>query len=174
MEFKWIFPGSDPHQLLGIFTDKEFLADFAREIPVAEHRAEIIRHAPGDVETVLFWTIATNHVPAVFRPFVPSKVNLEWRTRWSGRDTAAIRGSFNAKSPNPACTFAGVTSIDANDEGASVWKLKGPVTAKRRGLLSGNFIASHLVDLFRAVLKDQAGVAERQLGGLPEQPSHDT
>lgn len=165
MDFEWMFPGHTPHQILELFTDADFLEEFSKEIPVAEHRADIERL--GQRTTVdLHWKFPTEMAPSVVRPFLPPQVALEWTTSWTTADEV-ISGAFETHSNDPAVTFHGEASLESAGKDGTAWHLSGPVSAKRRAFVPGSLIAGLLENLFRAVLKDQATVAERRLGIEP-------
>ena len=162
-DFDWTFDRSTPAQLLAIFTDPNFLADFAAAIPVAQHHADFDRDGEH-LTVILRWQFPTDHVPSMFRQFVPAEVKLDWQTTWNTADSVAISGIFDAVSKDPAVTFNGRIKITPTAEGATAWHVSGDVQAQRRGFIPASLVARALESLFHSVLTDQRTVAESWLG----------
>ncbi len=162
-----MFPSHAPAELYELFTDPSFLEEFSREVGVAEHHADLKPTIDGETTVHLMWKFPTDMAPAVVRPFLPPNVELTWTTSWAASDTTTRRdGTFAMRSDNPWVTFDGSTSLAEDDVSGTGWRVSGPVHAKRKGIIPGSAIGGLLERLFRAVLEDQATVAERRLGIL--------
>ena len=162
-DFDCTFESSTASQLLDIFTAAQFLVEFAEQIPVTQHSEQIDRDTQQAVVR-LSWTFPTNKAPWPFSKYLPTSVELNWKTTWDISEREAPSGTFEAHSEDPYISVKGSTMITpAESSNATRWQVSGTISARRKGPIPAKVVASSLESLFIAVLTDQRKVAERWL-----------
>jgi len=159
-----------PTDGLDLFTDLDFLRDYATELGVTSHEADVSRI--GDSRSVTLRLVApTDEVPSIFKSLVGPEITITDRRSWEPDSAGGYRSPLlvEATAKGRTVTISGLLSL-IPDGCASSFTALADVSLKVRfiGGLAKGAVAALGTDSMQYQTKDQGPISLAR----PNGPSH--